>query len=109
LLKGALGGVLASGAAGTLSSGLNDLLKQFQQSGQGDTAGSWVGTGSNKTISPDDLAKVIGDERINSLAAHTGMSREQLLAGLSRVLPQIIDHLTPEGRMPTEQELSRML
>jgi uncharacterized protein YidB (DUF937 family) len=110
LLKGALGGVLAGGAAGnTLSSGLNDLLKQFQQSGQGDIASSWIGTGPNKTISPDDLAKVIGDERINSLAAHTGMSRDELLAGLSRVLPQIVDHLTPEGRLPNEQELSRML
>jgi uncharacterized protein YidB (DUF937 family) len=55
------------------------------------------------------LAKVIGEDRINSLVAHTGMSRDELLAGLSQVLPQVVDHLTPEGRLPTDQELSRSL
>lgn len=110
LLKGGLGSLLGSGAAGgVLSGGLNDLLKQFQQSGQGDVASSWVGTGANKTISANDLAKVIGDDRINSLVAHTGMSRDELLAGLSQVLPQVVDHLTPAGRLPTDQELSRSL
>ena len=110
LLKGGLGSLLGSGAAGgVLSGGLNDLLKQFQQSGQGDVASSWVGTGPNKTISANDLAKVIGEDRINSLVAHTGMSRDELLAGLSQVLPQVVDHLTPAGRLPTDQELSRSL
>ena len=110
LLKGGLGSLLASGAAGgVLSGGLNDLLKQFQQSGQGDVANSWIGTGPNKTISADDLAKVIGEDRINSLVAHTGMSRDELLAGLSQILPQVVDHLTPEGRVPTGQELSHSL
>jgi uncharacterized protein YidB (DUF937 family) len=110
LLKGGLGSLLGSGAAGgVLSGGLNDLLKQFQQSGQGDVASSWVGTGPNKIISANDLAKVIGEDRINSLVAHTGMSRDELLAGLSQVLPQVVDHLTPAGRLPTDQELSRSL
>jgi len=110
LLKGGLGSLLAGGAAGSvLSGGLNDLLKQFQQSGQGDVAKSWVGTGQNKPISPDDLAKSLGADQINTLMAHTGMSRDDLIAGLSQALPEAIDHLTPEGRVPTEQELSRLL
>jgi len=110
LLKGGLGSLLAGGGAGSvLSGGLNDLLKQFQQSGHSDTAGSWVGTGPNKTISPNDLASAIGSDKINALAAQSGMSRDELLAALSQYLPQAIDRLTPQGRLPTEQEAARLL
>jgi uncharacterized protein YidB (DUF937 family) len=110
LLSGGLGGLLAGGAAGSiLSGGLNDLLKQFQQSGQSDTVNSWVGTGPNKTISPNDLASALGSDKINALIAQTGMSRDDLLHGLSEYLPQVVDQLTPEGRLPTEQEAHRML
>jgi uncharacterized protein YidB (DUF937 family) len=110
LLSGSLGGLLAGGAAGSiLSGGLNDLLKQFQQSGHGDTVNSWVGTGPNKSISPNDLASALGSDKINALVAQTGMSRDDLLQGLSEYLPQVVDQLTPQGRLPTEQEAHRML
>jgi uncharacterized protein YidB (DUF937 family) len=107
---GGLGGLLAGGAAGSvLSGGLNDLLKQLQQSGQGQAAQSWVGKGPNQEISSDDLAKALGADQINTLMSHTGLSRDDLLAGLSQHLPEVVDQLTPDGRMPTEQELSRSL
>ncbi|RXH00309.1 YidB family protein [Bradyrhizobium zhanjiangense] len=107
LLKGGLGGLLAGGAAGTvLSGGLGDLLNQLQQSGHGDTANSWVGKGENKPIAPGDLASALGADQIDSLSAQSGLSREELLSGLSQYLPQVIDHLTPDGRLPTENELS---
>jgi uncharacterized protein YidB (DUF937 family) len=110
LLKGALGGLLAGGAAGgVISGGLGDLLRQFQQNGQGDTANSWVSPGPNKQIAPDDLASALGADQIDSLASQSGLSREELLAGLSQHLPDVIDHLTPDGRLPTESELSRRL
>jgi len=110
LLKNGLGGLLAGGAAGSvLSGGLNDLLKQFQQSGHGDVAKSWVDTGPNKAVSSDDLAKALGGDQINTLIAHTGLSRQDLLAGLSQYLPEAVNQLTPDGRLPTEQELSRSL
>ena len=110
LLSSGLGGLLASGAAGSvLSGGLNELLKQFQQSGQGDVAKSWVGTGPNKSISPNDLAKTLGSDQLDTLMTQTGMSRDELIAGLSQVLPEVVDKLTPQGRVPTEQELSRSL
>src|SRR5262249_37712622 len=84
LLSGGLGGLLAGGAAGSiLSGGLNDLLKQFQQKGLGDVADSWVGTGPNKTISASDLARVLDSDQVKALMAQTGISREQLMAGLS--------------------------
>jgi uncharacterized protein YidB (DUF937 family) len=110
ILKNGLGTVLAGGAAGgILSGGLGDLLKQFQESGHGDVAKSWVDNGPNKAISSDDLAKALGGDQIETLMAHTGLSRQDLLAGLSQYLPQVVNQLTPDGKLPTEQELSRSL
>jgi uncharacterized protein YidB (DUF937 family) len=110
VLKGGLGGLLAGGAAGSvISGGLGDLLKQFQQSGHGDTANSWVGTGPNKQIAPGDLASALGADQISHLVSQSGMSRDDLLAGLSQQLPEAINHLTPNGRLPTEDEVSDRL
>ena len=109
-LKGPLGGLLAGGAAGSaISGGLGDLLKQLQQGGHGETANSWVGTGANKAISPGDLANALGADQIDSLASQSGLSKDELLSGLSQYLPQVIDHLTPDGRLPTENEVSGRL
>ncbi len=110
ILKGGLGGLLAGGAAGSvISGGLGDLLKQFQQNGQGETANSWVSPGPNKQISSDDLASALGADQINSLMSQSGLPREELLNGLSQHLPEVINHLTPDGRLPTESELAGRL
>jgi uncharacterized protein YidB (DUF937 family) len=110
ILRGNLGGLLAGGAAGSvISGGLGDLLKQLQQSGQGDTANSWVSPGQNKPIAPGDLAKALGADQINGLMSQTGLSRDELLSGLSQQLPEAVNHLTPEGRLPTENEVSGRL
>jgi len=107
VLKGGLGGLLAGGAAGSvLSGGLGDLLNQLQQGGHAETANSWVGKGENKPIAPGDLANALGADQIQSLSAQSGLSRDELLSGLSQYLPQVVDHLTPDGRLPTENELS---
>ncbi len=110
LLKGGLGGLLAGGAAGSiLSGGLGDLLKQFQDNGHSETANSWVGPGPNKTISPNDLASALGANQINTLMSQSGLSRDELLQGLSQHLPEVVNQLTPDGRLPTEHEASRMI
>jgi uncharacterized protein YidB (DUF937 family) len=110
LLQGGLGGLLAGGAAGSvLSGGLGDLLKQFQQNGHSEVVDSWVGSGPNQQISPDVLSKVLTEDQIKMLSEHTGMSREELVAALSQQLPDVINHLTPQGRVPSEHEASKML
>jgi uncharacterized protein YidB (DUF937 family) len=110
LMKGGLGGLLAGGAAGSiLSGGLGDLLKQFQEKGQGDTASTWVSNGPNKQIAPGDLASALGADQIESLSSQTGLSRDDLLQGLSQYLPDVINHLTPDGRLPNENEISGRL
>jgi uncharacterized protein YidB (DUF937 family) len=107
LLKGGLGGLLAGGAAGSaISGGLGDLLKQLQQNGHGAAANSWVSPGTNKPISPNDLASALGADQISSLMSQSGLSRDELLSGLSQHLPDVVNHLTPDGRLPTEDEVA---
>ena len=103
------GGPLAGGAlsGGILGGGLKDLLDRFRQSGQEDKAQSWVAKGTNKPIAPQELEQTLGEERIEWLMEQTGLPREELLSGLSRELPDAVDELTPEGRLPTDEELSR--
>jgi len=110
LLPGGLGGLLGGATAGTvLSSGLGTLIKEFQNSGQGRAAQSWIGTGPNQKIAPNDLASALGSDTLNVLSQQTGVGREELLAGLSQHLPDLIDQLTPNGRLPTEEEASRLM
>jgi uncharacterized protein YidB (DUF937 family) len=110
LLTSGLGGLLAGGAAGSvLSGGLGDLLKQFQQAGQGGAANSWVGHGPNQPIAPSDLERVLDSDQISTLIAQTGLSRDQVLHAISQYLPGMVDGLTPNGRLPTEDEVSRIV
>jgi uncharacterized protein YidB (DUF937 family) len=82
-------------------------VDRFKQSGHGETAESWIGTGPNKPVTPPQLEQAIGPEVLETLSKQTGLSREELLARLSRELPDAVDKYTPQGRLPTETELSR--
>ena len=93
-------------AGGVLSGGLGELVDRFKQSGQGETADSWVAAGPNKQLTPPQLEQAIGPEVLDTLSKHTGLTQEELLTRLSRVLPDAVDKYTPQGRLPTEAELS---
>jgi uncharacterized protein YidB (DUF937 family) len=101
---GSLGGLLAGGASGGV---LGGLLQQFDQAGRGDAARSWVSKGDNVPVTPKDVENTFGPDIIDQIAQQFGMDRNELLKGLSQMLPQVVDQLTPDGRLPTEQELSR--
>jgi uncharacterized protein YidB (DUF937 family) len=110
LIPGGLGGLLGGAAAGSvLSDGLNNLIKGFQESGHGKVAQSWVGSGPNQEIAPKDLANALGGDTLDTLSRHTGMGRDDLLDILRQQLPGFVDQLTPQGRLPTEDEASRMV
>jgi uncharacterized protein YidB (DUF937 family) len=103
-----LGSMIGGGAAGgLLSGGLGELVKRFQQNGQGAAAQSWVSTGANQDIAPQDLERAVGADTLDALAQQSGMSREELAARLARELPTSIDTVTPHGRMPTAAEADR--
>jgi uncharacterized protein YidB (DUF937 family) len=97
---GNLGGMIgAGGLGGLLSGGLGELVDRFKQAGQGEKADSWVRQGPNQEIEAPDLAQALGPEVIDTLTRQTGLSREELLARLSRVLPQAVDSSTPDGTL----------
>lgn len=96
-----------NGQDGGLLDGLGDLLDRMQRNGQGKTADSWVKPGQNEPISPGDLGTSIGQKTLSEIARQTGMSEEQLLEQLSKVLPGVVDKLTPNGKVPTNQEVAR--
>lgn len=96
-LSGSLG---AGGVGGPLSGGLGELVERFKQSGQADTVDSWVNTGPNQQIAPSQVEKAIGPDVLETLSEQTGLSREEILARLSRELPEAVDKYTPQGRLP---------
>jgi uncharacterized protein YidB (DUF937 family) len=108
--SGGLGDLFGGAAAGSVLSGsLANIIKGLQDSGHGQAAQSWVGTGPNKDIAPNDLAAALGSETIDTLSQQTGVGRQELLAGLSQHLPDLVDRLTPAGRLPTEEEASQLV
>ena len=98
---GGLGGLLASALGqGGGGGGLADLLEGFQRAGFGDQVRSWVGTGQNQGISPDVIGQVFGQGGLGEIARRAGLSEQDASSGLARLLPEVVDHLTPEGRVP---------
>ena len=92
---------------GSFLGGLAGLVQQFQQNGHGDVINSWVGSGQNQPITPDQLHQALGPDAVNNLSRMTGVSSQDLVSELSRVLPGIVDKLTPQGRIPDHAEMSR--
>jgi uncharacterized protein YidB (DUF937 family) len=109
-LAGVLRTIFGGGAVPgpVLSRGVGNTVQDIERSGHGEIARSWVGRGQNRPIAPEKLEAALGEDGIRDLMQQTGMERDELLATLSEHLPRVIDHLTPEGRLPTEQEASRL-
>ena len=80
--------------------GLAGLAAKFQQSGMGDVLQSWVSTGQNAPISGDQLNSVLGGDTIGALARQFGLDPNDAAGALSKILPQVVDQLTPNGQMP---------
>jgi uncharacterized protein YidB (DUF937 family) len=89
----------AAGQGGGLG-GLAELAEQFQRGGLGDAMSSWIGTGPNQPVSPDQLGGVLGSDLIGEIVQRTGMGQGDVLGQLSQVLPQMVDRATPQGRVP---------
>ena len=103
---GGLGGLLSTLGAGGLAGGLGDLLNSFRDAGHGDVADSWVRPGvPTQGLTPQQVEQAIGDENLAELTDRTGLSRDELLKRLSTTIPTAVDNLTPDGRMPDENEM----
>jgi uncharacterized protein YidB (DUF937 family) len=106
LFDGIVGGLIGGQMATVVNrliaeqGGIGAIVSKFQQAGLGNTVQSWVSTGPNAAVSPDQVHQALGPELLQQLAAKTGLSSEVLAEKLSQVLPGVVDHLTPEGVVP---------
>jgi uncharacterized protein YidB (DUF937 family) len=86
----------------TIQGGLADIVERFRNAGVGAAADSWVAKGPNQPITQANTESALGPDLIDMLVKKTGLSREELLSRLSKVLPEAVDKLTPDGRLPAD-------
>ena len=102
-------GQIMSAVAGMLSDkqsgGLAGLVTTFQKNGLGDVVSSWISTGKNLPISADQIQRVFGNQQVSQIAQKVGIEPEKVTATLASVLPGLVDKLTPNGKLPTEDAL----
>jgi uncharacterized protein YidB (DUF937 family) len=94
---------------GSVLDGLGGLIDQFQKKGLGDVIDSWVNRGTNKNVAPDQVSVALGGDVVDELSRRTGLSKDQVVSELARMLPNVVDKLTPDGRLPTRQEIMRLM
>ena len=92
---------------GGQSGGLGGFVQQFATKGLGDVAQSWVSTGKNLPISSDQLQSVLGSDVVKGIASKLGMDSNTVTSQISNLLPQVVDKLTPEGKIPEGDILSQ--
>ncbi|HZF80435.1 MAG TPA: YidB family protein, partial [Rubrivivax sp.] len=104
-MGGGLGGGMGGGLGGMMGGGLGGLLEKLNQRGFGRQAQSWVGTGDNEPMPHDAVDGLLDPQEVAAIAAEAGVAEEDVRAGLAEMLPEVVDKLTPEGRLPGQDEL----
>jgi uncharacterized protein YidB (DUF937 family) len=107
-LGGLLGQILGGGAGGGMGGGggLGSLLEQLQRAGFGEQANSWVGRGANQPIPPDAMSQIFGRDGIEEISRRAGISQAEASRGLSQLLPEVVDRMTPDGNVPDDTALT---
>lgn len=104
-LIGAVAKLISGGGIG----GLSGLTQMFAQRGHAHTVNSWVSTDQNRDISPNDVQDVFGPDRIREVANEAGVSEQEASSGVASVLPQLVDKLTPDGKLPDNDSANSAL
>jgi uncharacterized protein YidB (DUF937 family) len=100
------GGGMRGGGAPEGLGGISDLLRQLDQSGFGREAQSWVGAGDNLPISPGAVEQIFGRGGLENIARYAGLSEQETSQGLSQLLPEVVNHVTPSGEVPDLDQLT---
>lgn len=98
------GGGTGGGALDSMG-GLSGIVNAFQRGGLGHLADSWVGTGDNLPVSGDQLSQILGSDKIGQIASQLGISQGDAAGGLAKILPDLINHVTPNGQMPASNNM----
>ena len=88
--------------------GIQGIIEKFQSSGLGDTVASWVGTGQNQPVTPDQISQALGQDNIQVVVKQANIPAEQSGSILSALLPVLIDQLTPNGQVPQQNQMMEL-
>ena len=103
MFDGILGGIVGGGMASVVNSilekhgGVQGVVRQFEQNGLGPTVQSWVSTGPNRAVSPQEVENALGPDLLRQLSEKSGLSVQDLAQRLAQVLPEAVDKMTPDG------------
>jgi uncharacterized protein YidB (DUF937 family) len=97
------GGILDQVSKGVSGTALGEILDRFRTAGAGSKVDSWVGTGANQPIEPHEVETAIDAQTLEALSRQTGLSREELIARITRDLPDAVNQMTPDGTLPADQ------
>ncbi len=86
----------------TEAGGVSGIVQKFQQNGLEGVVSGWVGTGANPAITGDQIMQVLGQDKITEIASRIGLTEPQVAEGISKILPLVINHLTPNGTVPAQ-------
>ena len=106
MFDGLLGGIVGAGMVSVVNSvlekhgGVQGVVNEFERNGLGTTVRSWVSTGPNQPVSPEDVQRALGPELLQQLSQKSGVSVQDLSRKLAEVLPQAVDKMTPNGTIP---------
>ena len=89
--------------------GLQGLLGQFQQAGLAQHVESWIGSGANQPLTADHIQQALTGDQLQAVAQQAGMDPAQASQGLASLLPELVNHLTPNGGMPDASQLQQGL
>ena len=79
--------------------GLAGLVQAFQKNGLADIVNSWVSTGQNLPVSAQQIKQGLGGDLLNQVASKAGLSPDAAGSQLAGLLPDLIDKLTPNGKI----------
>jgi len=106
MFDGLLGGIVGAGMVSVVNSvlekhgGVQGVVNEFERNGLGTTVRSWVSTGPNQPVSPEDVQRALGPELLQQLSQKSGVPVQDLSRKLAEVLPQAVDKMTPDGAIP---------
>jgi uncharacterized protein YidB (DUF937 family) len=104
-----IGSLFGKGGGGSLAEGLQSLIDQFRGAGNTELADSWISKGPNRSVTPDQLADALDPDTVAELERKTGLSRAEIFGRLSRAIPEAVNAMTPEGRLPTKEEANSFI
>ncbi len=82
--------------------GIGGVLEKFQSKGYSQQAASWVSNGSNEELQPHAVSELMGTEELSRLSQQLGVSQEEVSSGMAQILPEMMNHLTPQGDVPAD-------